>query len=895
MRIRVLGVFVAVCLTACGGSSGGSRAASTSAGVAAESSEGITSLAVLPSGRLELTQAPGAGFQIAVDGHGVDQAPPVDLTREVTYEVADPRVATISGDGLIAPVGTGVTAIRVRWTSPSGRALETATEVTVEAAPAVTVTTTTSATAMTPATRTPATRTPATRAPATAQSLPTGGSAAQPMRAANAATLATPTGTAAANAAATTATPTPALALVELEIFPSHRALPRVDVQAGVRQHQQLVVVGTDVDGRRHDLTRDVAIQLLGPDGEPTLIAAHVSPSGLLTGGVNGEVFAVVRLDAQGLLAASHLVLGDGTSAPVDPTRFFSGAPLAGSSNPIDQAILQNLEPLHLEPAPLADDGEFLRRLYGDTLDRAPTLAELEAFAADAAADKRARAIDVALADPAFARRWAAVIGEWLEMPRKAFIAGDALQRFDLSAPRNTLAIAVNGGAAQTITFVEADFPNQGITGALAEEVVNKINQSLQGARAVRDVEVVTLISSQPGYGQSLEVLPGAGATELGLAGKTSAVIDTWAQDPLTADATLGQMVSQLVRGMVPAFEAAKPTAADKVDVLLLATTGMTAKCAKCHDHPLTAPTDTIRWTQQQRYPIDAFFAETLQEATPYDARTGLYVGRPLQPFFALSPNAQVGVQLSSPLVQRRDALARVLTQSDAFRRGLAHRVFAEVAAPLLDPNQFLERNVAAVAVPNVLQTLTDVFTQQQGSLRGYLRVVFNSRYYQLSSADGGRDLQRSDPYLYRRTLRLRHAEVVAEHLDEATGRSLTAARDSEFLHDTFGYPDRRLTVTERRLGVNLSQALLLLNSPVVHDRLNANGANVPALAAAVDAGSKTRAAAVTELFLATLAREPDAEELACSLDAIDAAPDVGAGLADVAAALLAAAEFSLD
>ena len=51
----------------------------------------------------------------------------------------------------------------------------------------------------------------------------------------------------------------------------------------------------------------------------------------------------------------------------------------------------------------------------------------------------------------------------------------------------------------------------------------------------------------------------------------------------------------------------------------------------------------------------------------------------------------------------------------------------------------------------------------------------------------------------------------------------------------------------------------------------------------------------MTELFLATLAREPDAEELACSLDAIDAAPDVGAGLADVAAALLAAAEFSLD
>ena len=41
-------------------------------------------------------------------------------------------------------------------------------------------------------------------------------------------------------------------------------------------------------------------------------------------------------------------------------------------------------------------------------------------------------------------------------------------------------------------------------------------------------------------------------------------------------------------------------------DVLILATAGMTAKCAKCHDHPLAGANDLVRWTQQERYPIDA-------------------------------------------------------------------------------------------------------------------------------------------------------------------------------------------------------------------------------------------------------------------------------------------------
>jgi hypothetical protein len=615
-----LSALLAASLTACGGHAASPRSGQTVAGVAPAASEGITALAVVPSGQIQVARGLGAAFQIAVDGHHRTHDAPLDLTREVSFVVEDESVCTISGDGLIAPVGTGVTTVRVRWQGPEGQSLETATEVAVTAP------------------------------------------------------LANPP------------------ELVELEIHPAYRTLDQVDVLNGVRQRQQLLVLATDADGRRHDLTRDVAIEVLDGNGEPALINAHVSNNGLLTGGVNGEIFTVVRIPRRGLLAASHFVLGTGQAAPADTGRFYSGYPLAGSTNPLDQAIFANLEPLRLEPAPLADDGEFLRRLYGDTLDRAPTAAELVAFEADDNPAKRAEEIDRVLASAEFSARWAGIVGEWLEMPRRARILGTEGQRFDLTAPANTLSIVVDGGAAQTITFVEADFPNQGLASALAGEVVTKINQSLQGARAVREGAFVSLVS-EPGYGRSLEVLNGAGAVELGLANQTSTVIDTWARDALDANTSLGEMVAELVRGEVPAFEAKNPSAADKVDVLMQATTAMTAKCAKCHDHPLTGINDPLRWTQQERYPIDAFFATTPEEARAYDARTGQRFGDPLQPFFVLAPNATVGVTLSSPLAQRRAALARILSESAAFQRGLGHRVFAEVATPLLDPNQFLQRD----------------------------------------------------------------------------------------------------------------------------------------------------------------------------------------------------------
>src|SRR5262245_15743798 len=60
----------------------------------------------------------------------------------------------------------------------------------------------------------------------------------------------------------------------------------------------------------------------------------------------------------------------------------------------IDQHIAKRWAEAKVEPAPLADDAEFLRRVYLDLAGRIPSVAETRAFLADKRSDKRARLVE---------------------------------------------------------------------------------------------------------------------------------------------------------------------------------------------------------------------------------------------------------------------------------------------------------------------------------------------------------------------------------------------------------------------------------------------------------------------------------------------------------------------
>jgi hypothetical protein len=68
----------------------------------------------------------------------------------------------------------------------------------------------------------------------------------------------------------------------------------------------------------------------------------------------------------------------------------------------IDQLIAERWTAAKVQPAPLADDAEFLRRVYIDLAGRIPSVAEARAFLEDKQPDKRARLIEQLLASPAY-------------------------------------------------------------------------------------------------------------------------------------------------------------------------------------------------------------------------------------------------------------------------------------------------------------------------------------------------------------------------------------------------------------------------------------------------------------------------------------------------------------
>jgi hypothetical protein len=90
---------------------------------------------------------------------------------------------------------------------------------------------------------------------------------------------------------------------------------------------------------------------------------------------------------------------------------------LGRSNDPLDDFILARLENEKLGPAPTAERGVLLRRVYLDLIGLPPSREELDAFAANADPTAYERVVDRLLASPAFGERWGR---HWLDVARFA-------------------------------------------------------------------------------------------------------------------------------------------------------------------------------------------------------------------------------------------------------------------------------------------------------------------------------------------------------------------------------------------------------------------------------------------------------------------------------------------
>ncbi len=173
--------------------------------------------------------------------------------------------------------------------------------------------------------------------------------------------------------------------ITRLEVLPDHSRL-----SPGAAQ--PLVVVARFSDGHMEDVTRWAKYSSTNES------AVTVDAQGLVAVVGGGE--AAVSAWYQSLNAiASFSVPYPGAARP----ERFAAAP---RKNFIDTLVLAKLESLNLPPAAPANDGEFIRRAFIDTVGMLPSVEETRAFLADSAPDKRDRLIEQLLGRTEFVDYW---------------------------------------------------------------------------------------------------------------------------------------------------------------------------------------------------------------------------------------------------------------------------------------------------------------------------------------------------------------------------------------------------------------------------------------------------------------------------------------------------------
>jgi hypothetical protein len=163
-------------------------------------------------------------------------------------------------------------------------------------------------------------------------------------------------------------------------------------------------VNATFSDGSNRDVTNLVSF-------EPNTVGvAKILPTGEIIREQTGEVVVLVRyLDRQVPVQVAFL--------PNRPQPDLSKLP---SNNPIDKLVYADLSRLRMTPSDLASDSMFIRRAYLDVCGITPSAAEVSAFLANTATDKRAGLIDKLLERPEYATYWAQKWSDLLRNEEKA-------------------------------------------------------------------------------------------------------------------------------------------------------------------------------------------------------------------------------------------------------------------------------------------------------------------------------------------------------------------------------------------------------------------------------------------------------------------------------------------
>ncbi len=311
---------------------------------------------------------------------------------------------------------------------------------------------------------------------------------------------------------------------------------------------------------------------------------------------------------------------------------------------------------------------------------------------------------------------------------------------------------------------------------------------------------------------------------------------------------------------------------------------GTRLQCAQCHHHPYE------KWSQNDYYSFSAFFSQVSR-------KPGSQAGEEI--IFHKRGNASAVNKKTSQAVKPaglgskppelapdddpRHALADWMSAKDNpfFAHTLANRYWKHFFnRGLVEPEDDMRETNPPVN-PELLQALANYFVTSKYDLKHLVRTICQSSTYQLSSVPN--KYNAADKHNFSRYYPKRlGAEVLFDAVNGLTKANGGFAglpaetravqlpdnsfNASSYFLTVFGRPDSSSACEcERSMDASLAQSLHLLNSRDIQDKLASNTGR----AAQLVADSRPDEDKIRELYLLSLARQPDSGELSLAREHI--------------------------
>jgi hypothetical protein len=510
-------------------------------------------------------------------------------------------------------------------------------------------------------------------------------------------------------------------------------------------------------------------------------------------------------------------------------------------TNFIDRLVWDKLQRLGIPPSSVCDDATFLRRAYLDVIGTLPTADEAKAFLAECNQERGSVKPQTLSLKP----QALGVEGD-ARKARPAGISASSLkaQRLTLEASR-TVIPALESRAKLIQKLLDrpeyADYWTMRWADILR---VDKDAITPQGAVAMTRWLRRQFAENRP-YDQFVrEILTARG--------------DTAAEGPASFYKVLD-----------------KPDVASRsISQVFL---GTRIECAQCHHHPAE------RWSQDDYYALAGFFTGLGRKKLPSgdDAifpKPGTDLKHPRTE--KIVPTHALGAPAAdfSQVADRRAVLADWMLAPDNpfFARSIVNRLWAHYfGRGLVEPIDDLRATNPATNEP-LLAALAQHLRDLKYDLKAFTRTLLASRAYQLSSA--ALPLNRTDEQNFSHAMeKSLPAEVLLDAISQVTGvpekfngwpegyRAVQVwdNRMPSYFFRIFGRPVRAsVCECERSSEPSIAQALHLMNSPEITEKLRARAGTVRRLAAS----PLPPAELVDELYLSTLSRYPREKERAALL-----------------------------